>query len=115
LIAFALAITVAAAQNVPAPFHEDFESGVVDTKVWTQFISGSAQLRIQSERAAHGRFALEVRNPEPSRQAYALIGASLPESLRSITLGAHTCTSRPEFRRAIPFSLRWDVTEVGKS
>lgn len=69
-------------------FSEDFESGAVDPKIWTQQVSGDNILRVQSERPAHGRYALLVRCPAPSMRTFAFLTAKeVPAGLRQHHFG----------------------------
>jgi len=61
-----LALTFAGIASLSAQtlaFHEDFESGTVDNTVWRELIQGDATLKIQSDKAAHGKYALQVHYP----------------------------------------------------
>jgi len=87
--ALILAPTLAAApaqqpKSQPKPlFSEDFESGALDPAVWTRDITGDNILTVQSDKAAHGKYALLVRCPTPARSTHAfLIAHNLPEPLR---------------------------------
>lgn len=90
LLAFTLALASsvgpAAQQPKPQPkplFSEDFESGTIDKNLWTQEITGDAILTVQSDKVAHGKYALLVRCPTPAMRTHAfLIAHDLPESLR---------------------------------
>jgi hypothetical protein len=63
-------------------FSEDFESGVIDRAIWTQQITGDATLKVQSGKAAHGRYALEVSSPSPANKTMAFIMAhDIPAAL----------------------------------
>lgn len=83
-VLFALAIAARlAAQNAPPLFREDFESGVIDPAVWLQQITGDNVLKVQSERAAHGNYALLARCPAVSQRTYAFLTArQIPAELR---------------------------------
>jgi hypothetical protein len=71
------------AQTNPPLFAEDFEAGQINSKVWTEQVTGNAILKVQQDRVAHGKYALLARNPEPSQKTCALITASnIPEGLR---------------------------------
>jgi len=87
LLALVLAPTAALAQSPksqPKPlFSEDFESGAIDKNLWTQDLTGDAILTVQSDKVAHGKFALLVRCPAPAMRTHAfLIARNLPEPLR---------------------------------
>ena len=59
----------AALQPQPASkplFSEDFESGTIDKNLWTQDVTGDAILTVQSDKVAHGKYALLVRCPAPA-------------------------------------------------
>ena len=61
---------------VPKPlFSENFESGVINPAIWTQQIMGDATLKVQSGKAAHGKYALEVSSPSPANKTVAFIMA----------------------------------------
>src|ERR1035438_7433123 len=89
LFALILAPTLAAApaqQPKSQPkslFSEDFESGAIDPNLWTQDVTGDAILTVQSDKAAHGKYALLVRCPAPAQRTHAfLIAINLPSQLR---------------------------------
>jgi hypothetical protein len=81
----------ASAQGAPQPkpiFSEDFESGALDPALWSQQITGDNTIAVQSDKAAHGKYALLVRCPAPSDHTYAFITAhSVPEALRHHLFG----------------------------
>ena len=76
----------AALQPQPASkplFSEDFESGTIDKNVWTQDATGDAILTVQSDKVAHGKYALLVRCPAPAQRTHAFLEAkNLPEPLQ---------------------------------
>ena len=76
------------AQTSAPLFSEDFERGELDPKIWSQDVTGANVLQVQSERTAHGKYALLVRCPAPSERTRAFIMAkNLPEALRSHHFG----------------------------
>ena len=71
-----------------ALFSEDFESGKLSPDVWVQNVTGNNTIEVESEKVAHGNFALRVRCPTPSNQTWAFIMAShLPDALRQHVFG----------------------------
>ena len=76
----------AALQPQPASkplFSEDFESGTIDKNLWTQDATGDAILTVQSDKVAHGKYALLVRCPAPAQRTHAFLKAkNLPEPLQ---------------------------------
>jgi len=75
-------------QNSTPLFSEDFESGQLNADVWKQEITGNNLIKIQSDKTAHGKYALEVRCPEPSNKTWAFITTTkLPEALRQHHFG----------------------------
>jgi hypothetical protein len=78
-----------AAQPQPKPlFSEDFESGALDPALWSQQITGGNTIAVQSDKAAHGKYALLVRCPAPSDHTYAFIMAhAVPDALRHHLFG----------------------------
>jgi hypothetical protein len=77
-----------AGTNAPPLFSEDFESGILSTNIWTQTITGGNVIRVQSEKAAHGHYALRVSCPSPASKTWAFISAQhLPEALRQHHFG----------------------------
>ena len=71
------------AQPLRALFSEDFESGSINPNIWTESVTGDSVIRVQQERAAHGKYALLVRNPAAAQKTWALLTAShIPETLR---------------------------------
>jgi hypothetical protein len=85
LLAFSLAIAPIAAlraQQIKPLFSEDFESGTLDPTVWTQQVTGDNILTVQSDKVAHGKYALHVSCPTPAQRTLALIFAkNLPAAL----------------------------------
>lgn len=73
----------------PALFTEDFESGAIKPEIWTSYAKGAATLRVQSEKVAHGKFALHAHYPAGTvgSGAWNFIGAALPASLRDRLYG----------------------------
>jgi hypothetical protein len=64
-------------------FSDDFESGTINKNLWTQDVTGDAVLTVQSDKAAHGKYALLVRCPAPAQRTHAwLKAANLPDPLR---------------------------------
>src|SRR5471032_1865966 len=48
----------------PALFTEDFESGKLNPDVWTALhVGGDATIKVQSDRVAHGKNALQIHYP----------------------------------------------------
>lgn len=63
-------------------FSEDFESGALDPAIWSQQVSGDAILKVQSDKVAHGKYALLVRSPTSAQRTMAFILAhNLPAAL----------------------------------
>ncbi|HEY4381119.1 MAG TPA: hypothetical protein VGN01_12290, partial [Acidobacteriaceae bacterium] len=93
LLALILAPLAASAQKPnPAPpkplFSENFESGAIDKNLWTQDVTGDAILTVQSDKVAHGKYALLARCPAPAMRTHAfLIAHNLPEPLRHHLFG----------------------------
>ena len=82
------ALELATAQDAKPLFSEDFESGEINPKVWSTQITGDSILRVQSERVAHGKYALQARNPGPALKTYAfLTAANIPAALRQHHFG----------------------------
>ena len=46
------------AQDSKPLFSEDFESGGIDKTVWSEQVTGDNVLKVQSDRVAHGKYAL---------------------------------------------------------
>ena len=70
------------AQSKPL-FSEDFESGAINPNVWTENITGDSVLTVQSDKVAHGKYALLVRCPTPAQRTHAyLMAKNLPEALQ---------------------------------
>ncbi len=80
------AATAAPAAPKPAPkplFSEDFESGTIDKNVWTEDVTGDAIVTVESDKVAHGKYALLVRSPAPAQRTHAwLRAANLPGALQ---------------------------------
>jgi hypothetical protein len=75
-------------QSTTPLFSEDFESGTLNKDLWTQQITGNNTLDVQSEKSAHGKFALHVRCPEPSNKTLAFIMANkIPGALKQHHFG----------------------------
>ena len=81
-------------QTPPSPTHperlftEDFESGKLDQAIWTENVTGNNSIEVQSEKVAHGKYALRVRCPVPSNKTWAFIlRQPLPEALRQHYFG----------------------------
>ena len=82
------AATPAAVKPAVPLFSEDFESGEISNKIWTKDVTGGNLLTVQSDLAAHGRYALRVSCPAPSNKTWAFIMAShLPEALKQHHFG----------------------------
>lgn len=83
-----MACAVCAQQAASPPFSEDFESGRIDSSKWSLQVTGTNVLKVQADRAAHGKFALLARCAEPSQKTMALIlAANLPAALRQHHFG----------------------------
>ncbi len=69
-------------------FSEDFESGKLDPAIWRPAVNGKNVVEVQSEKVAHGKYALRVRCPAPSTLTWAFIMAQhLPAALRQHCFG----------------------------
>lgn len=69
-------------------FTEDFESGKIDPARWTELVTGGNTLEVQSERAAHGRFALRAHCTVPTGKTWAFIATNhVPDALRQHHFG----------------------------
>jgi len=68
--------------NGPAVFSEDFESGVINDKVWTVHATGTATVAVQQDMVAHGKNALKVTYPAGTTRSVGFITAKVPEALR---------------------------------
>ncbi len=76
------------AQHSKPLFSEDFESGAIDRNVWTEDVTGDSVLTVQSDKVAHGKYALLVRVPTPAQRTHAyLMAKNLPDSLRHHLFG----------------------------
>ncbi len=85
-----LALTFAVATGIsaqPPVFHDDFESGAVDKTVWKELVQGDATLKIQADKAAHGKFALQVHYPAGKSSLAFLTHDGLPGSLKEHLFG----------------------------
>ena len=85
-------------------FSEDFESGTLDPAVWTKEVTGANVISVQSDKVAHGKYALKVSCPAPSSRTWAFIAARhLPEALRQHQFGRAYLyvTPRPPDRHII--------------
>jgi hypothetical protein len=87
LITFSLLLsthlTAPPASAAPPLFSEDFESGRLDPARWKIDVTGGNIIKVQQDKAAHGKYALLVRCPAPSNKTWAFItAANLPEALR---------------------------------
>jgi hypothetical protein len=84
-LALACSVGPAAQQPVqPKPlFSEDFESGAINPNLWTENITGGNIMQLQSDKVAHGKYALLVRCPAPANSTHAyLMAKNLPEPLQ---------------------------------
>ena len=94
-LAFACTTGPAAQQTEAHPtqqskplFSEDFESGAIDKNVWTEDVTGDSVLTVQSDKVAHGKYALLVRVPTPAQRTHAyLMAKKLPEALHHHLFG----------------------------
>jgi hypothetical protein len=85
------------AQNVPAPttqpagaaplFSEDFESGQINKDIWDLRVSGDATAKVQQEKAAHGKYALQIHYPAGVRSYAFIVATHLPEAVREHFFG----------------------------
>jgi hypothetical protein len=66
----------------PAAFTEDFESGVINDKIWTVHATGTATVTLQKEMAAHGLYALKITYPAGTTRSVGFVTAKVPEALR---------------------------------
>jgi hypothetical protein len=73
----------------PGPlFSEDFESGQLSPDKWMRNVTGNNVIEVQSDKAAHGKYALCVRCPTPSNATWAvLIHGNLPAALHDHYFG----------------------------
>jgi hypothetical protein len=90
-LAFAASTGPAAQQPKSAPkplVSDNFESGAIDKNLWTPDVSPDAILTVQSEKVAHGKYALLARNPASAQRTHAfLMAKNLPEPLRHHLFG----------------------------
>jgi hypothetical protein len=91
---FLTAASLAATALVGSPadaaplFSEDFESGSLSPATWVQEVTGGNLLEVQSEKVAHGHYALRVRCPAASQRTWAFIHAThIPEALQHHQFG----------------------------
>jgi hypothetical protein len=69
-------------------FVEDFESGRIDPDIWSIDATGGNVVAVQTDRAAHGRFALRVSCPAPANKTWAFLSTShLPAALKQHQFG----------------------------
>lgn len=71
-------------------FTEDFESGVINKDVWEIRQSArepKVELKVQSDKVAHGKFALQVTVPAGARQAYEFLNWKGLESMKKHAFG----------------------------
>ena len=84
----------------PPAFSEDFESGRLSTNIWTQVATGGNIIAVQSEKTAHGRYALRVSCPAPSNKTWAFITTQhVPEALRQHHFGRAYMFIQPKLPR----------------
>lgn len=75
--------------DAPPLFTEDFESGAIKPEIWTAHANGAAKIEVQSEKVAHGKFALHAHYPAGTAGsgAWSFIGAALPAALHDHLYG----------------------------
>jgi hypothetical protein len=74
--------------EAPPLFSENFETGGLAPERWTQSVTGANRVEVQSEKVAHGNFALRVRCPAPDNKTWAFIMAQhIPAALRQHHFG----------------------------
>ncbi len=85
---FATAASGLWAQAAKPLFTEDFESGVLNEKVWQTKTGGMAEVTVQQELAAHGKSALKVHYPMGGSRplGFAVVG-NLPAALQQHNFG----------------------------
>lgn len=74
----------------PPMISDDFESGDYKKDVWTQIrVQGAATIKVQSDKVAHGKYALQAHYPagSSSRSTWAMLGTMLPVSLHDRMFG----------------------------
>jgi hypothetical protein len=67
--------------------HDDFESGGIDKAKWTELVQGDATLKVQSEKVAHGKYALQVHYPAGRSSLAFLTHDNLPASVKEHIFG----------------------------
>jgi hypothetical protein len=71
-------------------FTDDFESGAINKDVW-EIRQGIAEpkveLKVQSDKVAHGKFAPQATFPVGARQAYGFLNWKGPESMKKHAFG----------------------------
>jgi hypothetical protein len=68
----------------PALFTEDFESGKLNSAVWSALhVGGDATIKVQSDRVAHGKYALQIHYPAGTvgSKTWNFAGIPLPAAL----------------------------------
>ena len=69
-------------------FSEDFESGSLNSAVWTVRTSGKVEVSVEQTQVAHGQSALRIHTPKGGTRDYGFIVAThLPDSLRAHVFG----------------------------
>jgi len=75
------------AQTKPL-FQEDFESGMIDSKVWEKRVTGAATVELQQQEVAHGKYALQIHYPDMATQSFGmLLMPRLPEAAKGHFFG----------------------------
>lgn len=92
LLALILVPVSTPAQSPKSPakplFSENFASGAIDKSIWTLDVTGDNIIQVQSDKVAHGKYALLVRCPVATRSTHAYLWAkNLPGPLRHRLFG----------------------------
>jgi hypothetical protein len=70
------------------PFTEDFESGAINTDIWTPRVAGGGTVTLVQGKGGFGKYVLQAHLPAGAARGYALIGTTrLPETLREHAFG----------------------------
>jgi hypothetical protein len=70
-------------------FSDDFESGSIDTAKWDVRVAGKATVKVEQDKAAHGKSALQIHYPSGSgsKDYGFIVAAHLPDAVREHFFG----------------------------
>jgi hypothetical protein len=81
--------------SAPPVLSEDFETGEINKDIWDVRVTGTATAKVQQDKAAHGKSALQIHYPAGNKGYAFIVATHLPDSVRQHFFGRASVYASP--------------------